>query len=302
MKEKLYEIIMLILLILTIFILPTERILNVIIINFTHISNLYFCFLVKIAILLFIIYIYSLHITNSLSYGKLYEFRTQKFERNPIKYIIIAVFTIELIISLFFRILDLTGKINISANTWISYICSLMAITLSALGIIITLSKYFKDKEEKESPKLLILPTQNIDDSKVQYHCELDSNLEGGDKKIIYITLINKGNSSIFTPTFRDSFYFLNSIVYKQSPYRIFDQLHPYIQSKKNKYIIALEIHYEEGMSDTIYKEYEIIYNSDNYNEYMTKFTIEFNRYDGKDVRISYEKQLKNYNRILGVG
>lgn len=204
MKTILYKIILLIILILVIFILPTENMIRYLIVYVTHIDNLYFDILVKVAIFLLVIFIYELDIKNSIEYGKIYRFRTQKFERNPIKYIVIATLGLEALITIILRILDLSNKINISSETWVNYISSILSITLTAFGIIITLNKYFKDKEEKESPKLKISAVNKPE--KIDYCCKIDNECINNLKQKIYIKLINKGDTAILNPNFKDEY------------------------------------------------------------------------------------------------
>ncbi len=55
-------------------------------------------------------------------------------------------------------------------------------------------------------------------------------------------------------------------------------------------------------MSERVYKSIDLIYNNKDYNEYMTTIRIEFDREDGKNVSITCDKQLRNYDKILGMG
>lgn len=80
MKTILYKITLLIILTLVIFILPTENMIRNLIIYVTHINNVYFDILVKLAIFLLVIFIYELDIKNSIEYGKIYRFRTQNLK------------------------------------------------------------------------------------------------------------------------------------------------------------------------------------------------------------------------------
>lgn len=299
MREKIYKIILIVIILLTIFLLPTGNIITNIVIRIFNIDNVYFDTLVKIAIFLLIVFIYELDIKNSIQYGKIYEFKTQKFARNPIKYIILVTLATELIISVFLRILDLTGKIEVSSNTWIGYISSILGMTLTAIGVIITLNKYFKDKEEKESPKLLIRVVNNP--KIIKYTCDLGNVCSNLIKKI-YIELVNKGDSNIYLPTLMDDENQLKEIYRKDVDNQILDLIEPPNQGKDKKYIIELNIRYEEGTMPTVCKYFEIIYNSSNYNEYMTNFRVEFHRHDDKKANIICEKQLRNYDRILGMG
>ena len=301
MKTILYKITLLIILTLVIFILPTENMIRNLIIYVTHINNVYFDILVKLAIFLLVIFIYELDIKNSIEYGKIYRFRTQKFERNPIKYIVIATLGSEALITIILRILDLSKRINISSETWVNYISSILGITLTAFGIIITLNKHFKEKEEKESPKLKIVSVDKPD--KVKYYCKLGGNYETELKKKLYIELINKGEFAIQYPVFRDeSNNIICGIEMKGIENQTLYQLDSYIQGNKEKYIVELEISFNEGMSERVYKSIDLIYNNKDYNEYMTTIRIEFDREDGKNVSITCDKQLRNYDRILGMG
>lgn len=303
MKTILYKITLLIILTLVIFILPTENIIRNLIIYVTHINNVYFDILVKLAIFLLVIFIYELDIKNSIEYGKIYRFRTQKFERNPIKYIVIATLGSEVLITIILRLLDLTKRINISSETWVNYISSILGITLTAFGIIITLNKYFKDKEEKESPKLKILAVNKPE--KIDYLCKIDNDdndCTNNLKQKIYIKLINKGDTAILSPNFRDEYNNIYEIEQKNMENQILYQIDPYEQENKDKYIVELEISFNECMSKRVYKSIDLIYNNKDYNEYMTTIIIEFDREDGKNVSITCDKQLRNYDRILGVG
>lgn len=299
MKTILYKITLLIILTLVIFILPTENMIRNLIIYVTHVNNIYFDILVKLAIFLLVIFIYELDIKNSIGYGKIYRFRTQKFERNPIKYIVIATLGSEALITIILRLLDLTKRINISSETWVNYISSILGITLTAFGIIITLNKYFKDKEEKESPKLKILAVNKPE--KIDYLCKIDNDYTNNLKQKIYIKLINKGDTAILSPNFRDE-YNIYEIEQKNMENQILYQIDPYEQENKDKYIVELEISFNEWMSKRVYKSIDLIYNNKDYNEYMTTIRIEFDREDGKNVSITCDKQLRNYDRILGVG
>lgn len=300
MKTILYKITLLIILTLVIFILPTENIIRNLIIYVTHINNVYFDILVKLAIFLLVIFIYELDIKNSIEYGKIYKFRTQKFERNPIKYIVIATLGSEALITIILRILDLSKRINISSETWVNYISSILGITLTAFGIIITLNKYFKDKEEKESPKLKILSVNKPE--KIDYCCKIDNDYTNNLKHKIYIKLINKGDTAILSPNFRDEYNNIYEIEQKNVENQILYQIDPYEQENKDKYIVELELSFNEGMSERVYKCIDLIYNNKDYNEYMTTIRIKFNRKDGKNISITCDKQLRNYDRILGMG
>lgn len=300
MKTVLYKITLLIILTLVIFILPTENIIRNIIVYVTHINNLYFDILVKLAIFLLVIFIYELDIKNSIEYGKIYRFRTQKFERNPIKYIVIVTLGSEALITIILRILDLSNRINISSETWVNYISSILGITLTAFGIIITLNKYFKDKEEKESPKLKISAVNKPE--KIDYYCKIDNDYTNNFKQKIYIKLINKGDTTILSPNFRDEYNNIYEIEQKNVENQILYQIDPYEQENKDKYIVELELAFDEGMSERVYKYVDLIYNNKDYNEYMTTLRIEFDRKDGKNVSIVCDKQLRNYDRILGMG
>ena len=66
MKTILYKITLLIILTLVIFILPTENMIRNLIIYVTHVNNIYFDILVKLAIFLLVIFIYELDIKNSI--------------------------------------------------------------------------------------------------------------------------------------------------------------------------------------------------------------------------------------------
>ena len=300
MKTVLYKITLLIILTLVIFILPTENIIRNIIVYVTHINNLYFDILVKLAIFLLVIFIYELDIKNSIEYGKIYRFRTQKFERNPIKYIVIVTLGSEALITIILRVLDLSNRINISSETWVNYISSILGITLTAFGIIITLNKYFKDKEEKESPKLKISAVNKPE--KIDYYCKIDNDYTNNFKQKIYIKLINKGDTTILSPNFRDEYNNIYEIEQKNVENQILYQIDPYEQENKDKYIVELELAFDEGMSERVYKYVDLIYNNKDYNEYMTTLRIEFDRKDGKNVSIVCDKQLRNYDRILGMG
>ena len=300
MKTILYKITLLIILTLVIFILPTENMIRNIIVYVTHVNNLYFDILVKLAILLLMIFIYELDIKNSIEYGKIYRFRTQKFERNPIKYIVIVTLGSEALITIILRILDLSNRINISSETWVNYISSILGITLTAFGIIITLNKYFKDKEEKESPKLKISAVNRPE--KIDYYCKIDNDYTNNFKQKIYIKLINKGDTTILFPNFRDEYNNIYEIEQKDVENQILYQIDPYEQENEDKYIVELELSLDEGMSERVYKYVDLIYNNKDYNEYMTTLRIEFDRKDGKNVSIVCDKQLKNYDRILGMG
>ena len=300
MKTILYKITLLIILTLVIFILPTENMIRNLIIYVTHINNVYFDILVKLAIFLLVIFIYELDIKNSIEYGKIYRFRTQKFERNPIKYIVIATLGSEALITIILRVLDLSNRINISSETWVNYISSILGITLTAFGIIITLNKYFKDKEEKESPKLKISVANKPE--KIDYYCKIDNDYTNNFKQKIYIKLINKGDTTILSPNFRDEYNNIYEIEQKNVENQILYQIDPYEQENKDKYIVELELAFDEGMSERVYKYVDLIYNNKDYNEYMTTLRIEFDRKDGKNVSIVCDKQLRNYDRILGMG
>lgn len=300
MKTILYKLTLLIILTLVIFILPTENMIRNIIVYVTHINNLYFDILVKLAIFLLVIFIYELDIKNSIEYGKIYRFRTQKFERNPIKYIVIVTLGSEALITIILRILDLSNRINISSETWVNYISSILGITLTAFGIIITLNKYFKDKEEKESPKLKISAVNKPEN--IDYYCKIDNDYTNNFKQKIYIKLINKGDTTILSPNFRDEYNNIYEIEQKNVENQILYQIDPYEQENKDKYIVELELAFDEGMSERVYKYVDLIYNNKDYNEYMTTLRIEFDRKDGKNVSIVCDKQLRNYDRILGMG
>ena len=300
MKTILYRLTLLIILTLVIFILPTENMIRNIIVYVTHVNNLYFDILVKLAIFLLVIFIYELDIKNSIEYGKIYRFRTQKFERNPIKYIVIVTLGSEALITIILRILDLSNRINISSETWVNYISSILGITLTAFGIIITLNKYFKDKEEKESPKLKISAVNKPE--KIDYYCKIDNDYTNNFKQKIYIKLINKGDTTILSPNFRDEYNNIYEIEQKNVENQILYQIDPYEQENKDKYIVELELAFDEGMSERVYKYVDLIYNNKDYNEYMTTLRIEFDRKDGKNVSIVCDKQLRNYDRILGMG
>lgn len=300
MKTILYKLTLLIILTLVIFILPTENMIRNIIVYVTHVNNLYFDILVKLAIFLLVIFIYELDIKNSIEYGKIYRFRTQKFERNPIKYIVIVTLGSEALITIILRILDLSNRINISSETWVNYISSILGITLTAFGIIITLNKYFKDKEEKESPKLKISAVNKPE--KIDYYCKIDNDYTNNFKQKIYIKLINKGDTTILSPNFRDEYNNIYEIEQKNVENQILYQIDPYEQENKDKYIVELELAFDEGMSERVYKYVDLIYNNKDYNEYMTTLRIEFDRKDGKNVSIVCDKQLRNYDRILGMG
>lgn len=300
MKTILYKITLLIILTLVIFILPTENMIRNLIIYVMHINNVYFDILVKLAIFLLVIFIYELDIKNSIEYGKIYRFRTQKFERNPIKYIVIATLGSEALITIILRILDLSKRINISSETWVNYISSILGITLTAFGIIITLNKYFKDKEEKESPKLKILAVNKPEN--IDYFCKIDNDYANNLKQKIYIKLINKGDTAILFPNFRDEYNNIYEMEQKNVENQILYQIDPYEQENKDKYIVELELSFNEGMSERVYKSIDLIYNNKDYNEYMTTIRIEFDREDGKNVSITCDKQLRNYDRILGMG
>ena len=300
MKTVLYKITLLIILTLVIFILPTENIIRNIIVYVTHVNNLYFDILVKLAIFLLVIFIYELDIKNSIEYGKIYRFRTQKFERNPIKYIVIVTLGSEALITIILRVLDLSNRINISSETWVNYISSILGITLTAFGIIITLNKYFKDKEEKESPKLKISAANKPE--KIDYYCKIDNDYTNNFKQKIYIKLLNKGDTTILSPNFRDEYNNIYEIEQKNVENQILYQIDPYEQENKDKYIVELELSLDEGMSERVYKYVDLIYNNKDYNEYMTTLRIEFDRKDGKNVSIVCDKQLRNYDRILGMG
>jgi len=287
-------------LILVIFILPTEKIVRNLVIYITHINNMYFDTLVKVAILLLVIFIYEMDLKNSINYGNIYEFKTQKFERNPIKYIVIATLGTEILITVVLRMLDILGRINISAEIWVSYISSILGITLTAFGIIITLNKYFKDKEEKESPKLKISVTNKPEN--IKYYCKIDNSYSNNLKQKIYIKLINKGDSPILSPVFRDEYNRIYEIERGDVENQILYQLDSYEQENQNIYIIELDMSFDEVMSPRIYKYIDLVYNNKNYNEYMTTIQIEFDRKDGKNVAITCNNQLRNYNRILGMG
>lgn len=300
MKTILYKLTLLIILTLVIFILPTENMIRNIIVYVTHVNNLYFDILVKLAIFLLVIFIYELDIKNSIEYGKIYRFRTQKFERNPIKYIVIVTLGSEALITIILRILDLSNRINISSETWVNYISSILGITLTAFGIIITLNKYFKDKEEKESPKLKISAVNKPEN--IDYYCKIDNDYTNNFKQKIYIKLINKGDTTILSPNFRDEYNNIYEIEQKNVENQILYQIDPYEQENKDKYIVELELAFDEGMSERVYKYVDLIYNNKDYNEYMTTLRIEFDRKDGKNVSIVCDKQLRNYDRILGMG
>ena len=300
MKTILYKLTLLIILTLVIFILPTENMIRNIIVYVTHVNNLYFDILVKLAIFLLVIFIYELDIKNSIEYGKIYRFRTQKFERNPIKYIVIVTLGSEALITIILRILDLSNRINISSETWVNYISSILGITLTAFGIIITLNKYFKDKEEKESPKLKISAVNKPEN--IDYYCKIDNDYTNNFKQKIYIKLINKGDTTILSPNFRDEYNNIYEIEQKNGENQILYQIDPYEQENKDKYIVELELAFDEGMSERVYKYVDLIYNNKDYNEYMTTLRIEFDRKDGKNVSIVCDKQLRNYDRILGMG
>lgn len=300
MKTILYKLTLLIILTLVIFILPKENMIRNIIVYVTHVNNLYFDILVKLAIFLLVIFIYELDIKNSIEYGKIYRFRTQKFERNPIKYIVIVTLGSEALITIILRILDLSNRINISSETWVNYISSILGITLTAFGIIITLNKYFKDKEEKESPKLKISAVNKPE--KIDYYCKIDNDYTNNFKQKIYIKLINKGDTTILSPNFRDEYNNIYEIEQKNVENQILYQIDPYEQENKDKYIVELELAFDEGMSERVYKYVDLIYNNKDYNEYMTTLRIEFDRKDGKNVSIVCDKQLRNYDRILGMG
>ena len=205
----------------------------------------------------------------------------------------------EALITIILRLLDLTKRINISSETWVNYISSILGITLTAFGIIITLNKYFKDKEEKESPKLKILAVNKPE--KIDYLCKIDNDYTNNLKQKIYIKLINKGDTAILSPNFRDE-YNIYEIEQKNMENQILYQIDPYEQENKDKYIVELEISFNEWMSKRVYKSIDLIYNNKDYNEYMTTIRIEFDREDGKNVSITCDKQLRNYDRILGVG
>lgn len=83
---------------------------------------------------------------------------------------------------------------------------------------------------------------------------------------------------------------------------QILYRIDPYDNENKNEYIVELELYFNEGMSERICKYIDLIYNNKEYNEYMTTLRIEFDRKDGKNASITCDKQLRNYDRILGMG
>lgn len=114
--------------------------------------------------------------------------------------------------------------------------------------------------------------------------------------------MINKGDSPILSPVFRDEYNRIYEIERGDVENQILYQLDSYEQENQNIYIIELDMSFDEVMSPRIYKYIDLVYNNKNYNEYMTTIQIEFDRKDGKNVAITCNNQLRNYNRILGMG
>lgn len=284
MKDSLYKAMIFILLLMIIFLLPTSSLISKIIFITTNISNTSFHFLVKILIYLIICKIYIKYRYEYIGKEDIIEF----FLKNTSLCITIFFIVFEIIVTIILIYLDRSLIINITSDAWITYLCNMSSLTIAALGIILTLNSYIKDRETAEKPKIGMYITPLIDDVKFIANVDMDS--EYGYIKEICIKIENKSEHNIYTPRIEDNNlygYGLQYIIEFNSNYSILEQ----IDSKNNVNtcfeIVKFNIRVDEGMSEKIEKTFGLVYEYNN-KMYKNNVRVIFHKSNGEvALRIS---------------
>lgn len=295
--KKFYHLTVFIILAISFYMIPTEKLLTDILIYITKIDNKNFINLLKLAILLLIVFFMQIDLKSSIKYGKIYNFKITKFDRNPLKYIIILIFGIEFLVTAILIILDLKGIFIVSSDSWMQYITGFMGTVLASISIIASAHKYFIDKEERESPKIAIEGVKKPD--KVEYYWNLPSSNDNNiNIRKIYIKISNNGSSPIKNLSLKQYYFYeeyWNFITENNEEMSI--ELSP------NKQIMvevdAIEI---EGMSHIVEDEFLLMYSNDENNfDYEIRFRARFNRRDeNENVKLECNKQVRNYDDAVG--
>lgn len=284
MKDTLYKIIICIILLLMIFLLPTSRLINKIIYITTNINNSGFNILVKTLIYLIACKISIKYRYEYIEKENIIEF----FLRNTSVCITVLFIVFEIIITIILRYLDRSAMLNISLDTWITYLCNMGSLTIAALGIILALNSYIKDKEIAEKPKIGMYICPLTDEAK--FIANIDTGSEYGYIKEICIKIENKSEQNIYTPRIEDDNLYAYGLQYIQefnSIYRILEQ----IDSKNNIDTcferVKFNIRIDEGMGEKIEKNFGIVYEYNN-KMYKNKVKVIFHRFtDEVAIRIS---------------
>lgn len=209
-----------------------------------------------------------------------------KKEKKIYNLLMILVIIVLFVATVFFRILDIKGDIQIGAEAWLEYIGNMINTIIAFVGIAITIYKLFEEKEIKETPQIILKKASKIQHP---YWCFNDKE-EITQKAIIFLEIINKGNEIIKFPQIINDLNVVSPIM-KNDRLQELDLIEPQIYGANNRYIIQLDIKYFEGMNPYIVKNFKLAYKNVNNKTYITPFSIEIEKYNPNKYNIYVKEQ-----------
>ena len=179
------------------------------------------------------------------------------------------------------RMFELKAIYNISADGWLEFFGTIIGIGLTVVGLLGALYKYHEEQEEKDKPVLVIKPALEKD---YNYWCDNFQNDFTLHKKVCF-ELINKSNNYIKFPQIKNSEGKILNI-YKEESEDELEVIETANLESGNRYVIAIDINYYEGMHPYRNEKFEIIYRNYKDKNYKSKFVIEIARQNEKYLKV----------------
>ena len=285
MKHKIYRIIIDLLFAIGLYMLPSGKLVDMMIINVFNYDNIFFIAIAKLEILLVLILI-SRILDNFNKYNIM-----NYILKNKLRIIAEIIGMFILTITIVLRTLDKREIINISGNSWLSFIGQVLSVYIAILGVLLTYNQFLNNQEDENKSVLKMKPIAwKQDDTKIVNYMGNRNSINDQSKREeelnemglypirVLVNLSIEGKNNIVYPKIKDDYN--EKIIFKGYDADYIDEL-----EKGTNQDILLEFWVLPGMNVNLYQEFSIIYKCKEI-KYKNKVKIMLHKFDEKPTII----------------